>query len=399
MAFLVPDKTEVIHGVTIKTKIIPLTAKMNKATGRHKKGDPFRDQRKLNAKGITAHNTPAINQAKGTTMSEQYSRATYPNQNMDTVRPHYYVDDVEAWYLVREDEVSWCQGEAGNISDISVEIIGSTAKAEDNGARLIAMIMNRHKFPISQLRTHNYWRGLPNKIVVGAAKNCPVYILPHWDTFVKKVEGYMREFGGGETPGKLPYTIKLKKGTPYYAEPDNKSRVLGEIKTTTNYTIVEEKGEYGWLKSGAGWVQLQADPAPPEFEPYTVKLKKGTPYYSEPDNKSMVVGKIETTTNYTIVEESGVYGMLKSGAGWVQLEEEPEEPEVFKPYVAKVTTNVLNIRQSPTTQAKIVGTLRKDSAYTIVEEQDGQGSVKGWGKLKSGAGWIALDFVQFIRYS
>mgnify|MGYP003617357829 CR=1 FL=1 len=336
MAFLVPDKTEVIHGVTIKTKIIPLTAKMNKATGRHKKGDPFRDQRKLTPKGVTAHNTGAIKQASGTTMSEQYSRATYPNQNMGTVRPHYYVDDVEAWHLVREDEVSWCQGEAGNISDISVEIIGSTAKAEDNGARLIAMIMNRHKFPINQLRTHNYWMGLPNKIVVGAAKNCPVYILPHWDTFVKKVEGYMREFGGGETPGKLPYTIKLKKGTPYYAEPDNKSCVLGEIKTTTNYTIVEEKGEYGWLKSGAGWVQL---------------------------------------------------------------EEEPEEPEVFKPYVARVTANVLNIRQSPTTQAKIVGTLRKDSAYTIVEEQDGQGSVKGWGKLKSGAGWIALDFVQFIRYS
>lgn len=35
----------------------------------------------------------------------------------------------------------------------------------------------------------------------------------------------------------------------------------------------------------------------------------------------------------------------------------------------------------------------KPGVYTIVEEQDGQGATK-WGKLKSGAGWISLDFVQ-----
>ena len=30
--------------------------------------------------------------------------------------------------------------------------------------------------------------------------------------------------------------------------------------------------------------------------------------------------------------------------------------------------------------------------FTIVEESSGQGSVKGWGRLKSGAGWVSLDF-------
>ena len=269
MAFLVPDKTETIHGLTIHEKIIPLTAKMNKATGRHAKGAPFRDQRKLKAKGVTAHNTGAITPAKGTTMSEQYSRATYPNQNMGTVRPNYYVDDVEAWHLVREDEVSWCQGEAGNISDISVEIIGPSAKAEDNGARLIAMIMNRHGFPISQLRTHNYWMGLPNKIVSGAAKNCPYYILPHWSAFVKKVEGYMAEFGGSAPapdPGKVPYTVRLEKGTPYYTGPSTLVKA-GTIEVTTNYTIIDEEGNFGRLKSGAGWVQIKDEPAPPKPTP------------------------------------------------------------------------------------------------------------------------------------
>ena len=30
--------------------------------------------------------------------------------------------------------------------------------------------------------------------------------------------------------------------------------------------------------------------------------------------------------------------------------------------------------------------------FTIVEVKNGKGTVKGWGKLKSGAGWISLDF-------
>lgn len=30
--------------------------------------------------------------------------------------------------------------------------------------------------------------------------------------------------------------------------------------------------------------------------------------------------------------------------------------------------------------------------FTIVAESAGTGSTKGWGKLKSGAGWVALDY-------
>lgn len=34
--------------------------------------------------------------------------------------------------------------------------------------------------------------------------------------------------------------------------------------------------------------------------------------------------------------------------------------------------------------------------FTIVEVRSGKGSDKGWGKLKSGVGWIALDYVEKI---
>lgn len=206
-------------------------------------------------------------------------------------------------------------------------------------------------------------------------------------------------------PGKLPYKIRLTKGTPYYAKPDNTSKVNGKIETTTNYTIVEESGVYGKLKSGAGWIQLKdepkPEPEPPGKFPYKIKLTKGTPYYEKADNKSKVAGKIEATTNYTIVAESGVYGKLKSGAGWVQLSGPPPAPEPpkFRPYVVRIKSNALNIRKEPTTDSKVMGQLRLNSAYTMVEEKSGKGSKKGWGKLKSGAGWISLDFTEFVRYA
>ena len=34
--------------------------------------------------------------------------------------------------------------------------------------------------------------------------------------------------------------------------------------------------------------------------------------------------------------------------------------------------------------------------FTIVETRSGQGSKAGWGKLKSGAGWISLDYCKRV---
>ena len=34
--------------------------------------------------------------------------------------------------------------------------------------------------------------------------------------------------------------------------------------------------------------------------------------------------------------------------------------------------------------------------YTIVEVKSGKGSTTGWGRLKSGAGWISLDYIARI---
>ena len=64
-------------------------------------------------------------------------------------------------------------------------------------------------------------------------------------------------------------------------------------------------------------------------------------------------------------------------------------------YLVKVTTDVLNIRKGPGTNYGTNGAIRDEGTYTIVAESDGPGASK-WGKLKSGAGWISLDYAKKV---
>lgn len=69
---------------------------------------------------------------------------------------------------------------------------------------------------------------------------------------------------------------------------------------------------------------------------------------------------------------------------------EPEEP-TFQPYTVKIIIKNLRIRKGPGTNYASTGFIAP-AIYTIVEERDGLGASK-WGRLKSGAGWISLDYV------
>lgn len=119
-----------------------------------------------------------------------------------------------------------------------------------------------------------------------------------------------------------------------------------------------------------------------------------------------VTGKYTGKGVFTITEVSNGWGKLKSGAGWIYLENasyvkigssvssgtsSSTSSSAFSSYRVKVTASVLNIRKGPGTNYSTNGSIKDKGVYTIVAESDGQGASK-WGKLKSGAGWISLDY-------
>lgn len=85
-----------------------------------------------------------------------------------------------------------------------------------------------------------------------------------------------------------------------------------------------------------------------------------------------------------------------NGAGVVVTPPAAEKPTggtigaTVTPYHVRVKITNLNIRKGPGTNYGATGYIRP-GIYTIVAESTGKGAAK-WGKLKSGAGWISLDY-------
>ena len=77
------------------------------------------------------------------------------------------------------------------------------------------------------------------------------------------------------------------------------------------------------------------------------------------------------------------------GFGRPKYEAKQEEPD-FEPYVVRLTAIALNVRTGPGTQYPVAMVIRGGGAFTIVAEEN------GFGKLKSGAGWIMLQHTERV---
>jgi hypothetical protein len=90
----------------------------------------------------------------------------------------------------------------------------------------------------------------------------------------------------------------------------------------------------------------------------------------------------------------GYFVFDKDGIKIYPIAKEQPKPVTpsFQPYKVEVTVSNLRIRKSAGTDTAIVGMCPK-GIYTITEEKSGQGASK-WGKLKSGVGWISLDYAK-----
>ena len=83
--------------------------------------------------------------------------------------------------------------------------------------------------------------------------------------------------------------------------------------------------------------------------------------------------------------------MVKNILGGSASGSRDSEPSTFPetPFTVKVLVSDLNIRKNPSMGNNVVGQTGK-GVFTIVAVDD------GWGKLKSGAGWIYLENKEYI---
>ena len=208
--------------------------------------------------------------------------------------------------------------------------------------------------------------------------------------------------------------------------------VTGKVTGIGRFTITEvsSDNEWGHLKSGAGWIYLAnasyvrignstAPVATPVTAPAANTEDATSDSFNHPEVPFIVdvivpdlnirktpdgdlTGKVTGLGRFTITEVSEDWGRLKSGAGWIYL----GNPSYVKmgnsvagisvttqianknAFLVQVTADALNVRQKPTAVSRKTGVITDKGVYTIVEIQN------GWGRLKSGLGWINLGYTK-----
>ena len=144
--------------------------------------------------------------------------------------------------MLPTDWQSWHAGQAGkpdahgsgdgNACTISIECImdGSGSekdkRAEDNCARLVAWLLSQyHMNTKDNLFSHNYWCNVRNGRTgtkdqlnkqFDGYKGCPIYIRPHWDEFVAKVNSYMSASPAGASPAEASPGAAASTDQPLY---------------------------------------------------------------------------------------------------------------------------------------------------------------------------------------
>jgi len=209
----------------------------------------------------------------------------------------------------------------------------------------------------------------------------------------------------------VPYTVELDAAKEIYLGCGVDYGYSRQVGADGVYTIVEEAyDEYGnlWgrLKSGAGWIMLEAAAQNVIYEvSYTVSLKAADDICAGPGYDYGYLREVGEDGVYTIVNETvgsdgSLWGFLKSGIGWVRVKDAPVEVHFIsldESYTVALDAWVPICDYPSEMEGVCVGIIGEDGVYTIVSEAlDEFGNV--WGELKSGAGWVNLNYVRYMGY-
>ena len=152
-----------------------------------------------------------------------------------------------------------------------------------------------------------------------------------------------------------------------------------EVKADAGTKIEEVSGtskvefEVGDLVSVLSYAKYYNGASIPDF------VKKQNWYISEVSGDRVVIDRNEDGSNSIQSPIDSKYLVLV-------------RKKVALPFFVRVDIARLNIRTGPGTNYSLTGKYTGKGVFTIVEVSNGTGSNSGWGKLKSGAGWISLDY-------
>lgn len=339
----------------------------------------------IKPEGITIHNT--ANKASAE------NEIAYMRRNDKQTSFHYAVDDKEIVQGLPENRNGWHAGDShgpGNMTTIAIEICYSTGdktkfeKAQKNAAELVAMKMKEYGWEMDKIYTHEHWSG----------KHCPHRTLDEygWDYFIDLVKSFLMPPKAEQKP---MYSVRKT-----WEDEKNQKGAYEDLESAKkccdmagkDYEVYNDKGVAVYPEKNET-VELPEATRPFELGD-AVKVVKGAVWNTGKAVPSWVLSSKMYVRGYKS-DDIVTISTLKSGAVTGSLDIKyitsfaaATTSSSFKSYIVKITADKLNVRAGAGSKYKVNTVVKKNELYTIVDEKD------GWGKLKSGAGWISLNYTK-----
>ena len=116
--------------------------------------------------------------------------------------------------------------------------------------------------------------------------------------------------------------------------------------------------------------------------------------WAKPDTQIGAFTVLKNARN--CVDQNPGYRAFDEDGRQVYPKEAADSQRADVPFKVKVSAADLNIRTGAGTNFSRTGEHTGRGIFTIVETKTGAGSKSGWGLLKSGAGWISLDYCERV---
>ena len=185
---------------------------------------------------------------------------------------HYFVDRTSVYQVVSDDDTAWAVGKnygsnnlfgkCTNKNSISIEMCSNSGKIHDdtykNTVELTKKLMKKYNIPASNVVRH----------FDVCSKNCPGWKgwvgsdTSIWKRFKKDISSTTTSSTTSKTESK-PTTTKTEFKVKVIVDDLNirksasaDSKKVGCITNKGTYTITKTSGSWGYLKSGAGWINI-----------------------------------------------------------------------------------------------------------------------------------------------
>jgi len=252
---------------------------------------------------------------------------------------------------VEEKDRSWCSSNAANDHRaVTIEVASDTTHPYAVNSKAYAALLD--------LVTDICRRNSIKKLVWSTSKNDRVNHLNGCNMTVH------RDYANKSCPGDYLYN---RHGE--IAAEVNRRLSAADAPATEEPTSAPEKLTSGYYRVRKTWKDAKSQKGAYKILANAKRCADANPGYSVLDVNGVNIYTPKTTTT---------------------------ETATATPFLVKVSVTDLNIRKGPGTDYDRTGQFTGIGVFTIMEIKSGKGSTAGWGRLKSGAGWITLDYAKRV---